>query len=77
LQKLFPSSRPPAQTTFDAFLRHSRHLGKRYNWTTALHVRNIGVGNKIVPTYADPDGSISSYRIREPQSWAFSNTLEF
>lgn len=67
----------PAQTTFDAFLRHSRRLGKRYNWTTALHVRNIGVGNKIVPTFADPDGSISSYRIREPQSWAFSNTFEF
>lgn len=66
-----------AQTTYDAFLRHSRRIGKRYNWTTALHIRNIGIGNKIVPTFADPDGSISSYRIREPQSWAFSNTLEF
>ncbi len=67
----------PAQTTFDAFLRYSRKFGKRFNWTGSLHVRNIGISNEIVPTFADPDGSISSYRIREPQSWAFSNTFEF
>ncbi len=66
-----------ATTTFDAFLRYTRNFGRRVKWTGSLHVRNIGVGNEIVPTYADPDGSISSYRIREPQSWAFSNTFEF
>jgi outer membrane receptor protein involved in Fe transport len=67
----------PSQTTFDAFLRYTRKIGRRVTWTGALHVRNIGVGNRIVPTFADPDGSISSYRIREPQSWTFSNTFEF
>ncbi len=66
-----------AQTTFDGFIRYTRKFGKRFNWTGALHVRNIGVGNQLVPTYADPDGSISSFRIREPQSWTFSNTFEF
>jgi hypothetical protein len=67
----------PAHTTYDGFIRYTRKFGKGFTWTGALHVRNIGVGNQIVPTYADPDGSISSYRIREPQSWAFSSTFEF
>jgi hypothetical protein len=67
----------PGHTTVDGFVRYTRKFGKRFNWTGALHVRNIGVGNEIVPTFADPDGSISSYRIREPQSWTFSSTIEF
>lgn len=64
-------------TTFDAFIRYTRKIGKRFNWTNAVYVRNIGVGNEIIPSFADPDGSISSYRIREPQSWTYSSTLEF
>lgn len=67
----------PAQTTYDAFVRYTRHLGRKVTWTGALHVRNIGVGNEIVPSFADPDGSVSSYRIREPQNWTFSSTFEF
>ncbi len=53
----------PAQTTFDAFLRYTRKFGNRFHWTGSLHARNIGIGNEIVPSFADPDGSISSYRI--------------
>jgi hypothetical protein len=66
----------PKQTTFDAFLRYSRELGDRVKWTIQLNIKNIGVGNEIIPTYANPDGSYASFRIREPQSWAISNSFD-
>lgn len=66
-----------SETSFDAFVRYNRRFGKRYNWTAQVHFRNIGIGNEIIPTYANPDGSYSSFRIREAQNWSISNSLEF
>jgi len=42
-----------------------------------LNVRNIGVGNELVPITSEPDGSGATYRIKPPQSWFVTNTISF
>ena len=49
----------------------------RAQWTLRLHVRNIGVGDELIPSQANPDGSIAAYRIREPQNWTISSSFSF
>ncbi len=53
---------------------YSRRFEK-FDWKARLNVRNIGVGNELIPVASQPDGSIASWRIRESQSWSLRNTL--
>ena len=67
----------PAETNFDAWVGYSRKLFNRYNWSIQLNVKNIGVGDELVPIWAQPDGSIASWRINEPQKWTLTTTVNF
>jgi hypothetical protein len=42
-----------------------------------LNVRNLGVGNELIPVSAQPDGTPNSWRIRESQAWSLRNTFTF
>jgi hypothetical protein len=65
------------EQTFDGWISYRRKLGKRITWKAQLNVKNIGVGNKLIPVAAQPDGSIHSWRIAEPQRWTLTNTFSF
>jgi catecholate siderophore receptor len=65
------------ETNFDAWIGYSRKLFNRYNWSVQLNVKNIGVGDELVPIWAQPDGSIASWRINEPQKWTLTSTVSF
>jgi hypothetical protein len=67
----------PKLSTFDGWLRYHRKLGPRVTWSMQLNVRNIGVGNELIPVAAQPDGSINRWMIREAQKWTISNTFTF
>ena len=67
----------PRETKYDAWIGYSRTLSRKYRWRAQLNVRSIGDGNYLIPTTSQPDGSICSWRIGEPQTWQFTNTLEF
>jgi outer membrane receptor protein involved in Fe transport len=67
----------PSETKYDAWIGYSRVISKKYRWRIQLNVRSIGDGNYLIPTTAQPDGSIASWRICEPQTWQLTNTLEF
>ena len=65
------------EINYDAWVGYSRKLWKKYAWTVQLNVKNIGVGNELIPVNAQPDGTINSYRIAEPQKWTLTNTIAF
>jgi outer membrane receptor protein involved in Fe transport len=67
----------PTETNVDAWIGYSRKVFGRYQWSIQLNVKNIGVGDELVPIWAQPDGSIASWRIAEPQKWTLTNTISF
>jgi hypothetical protein len=66
-----------AETNIDGWIGYSRKLNKNIRWNIQLNVRNIGVGNRLIPVSAQPDGTIDTGRISTPQSWTLTNTFEF
>jgi hypothetical protein len=67
----------PTETNYDAWVGYSRRIFGRYQWSIQLNFKNIGVGNELTPIWAQPDGSIASWRINEPQKWTLTNTISF
>ncbi len=67
----------PTETNYDAWIGYSRKVFGRYQWSIQLNFKNIGVGDELIPIWAQPDGSIASYHIAEPQKWTLTNTITF
>jgi len=67
----------PAELNFDLWIGYSRRILKFVDWNIQLNVRNVGVGNKIVPITAEPDGTGAAYRILPPQVITLTNTFRF
>jgi len=67
----------PAELNFDIWIGYSRRIWKFVDWNIQLNVRNVGVGNKIVPVTTEPDGSGATYRILPPQVVTLTNTFRF
>ena len=66
----------PSQTSYDAWIGYRRKFQK-FSWSVQLNVRNIGVGDELIPVSAQPDGTPNSWRIRESQTWSLRNTFTF
>ncbi|HEY9154322.1 MAG TPA: hypothetical protein VIM69_04285, partial [Opitutaceae bacterium] len=68
----------PSETIFDGWLSYSRpKIFRNVDWSIQLNVRNIGVGKKLIPVVAQPDGSIAQWRIAEPMTWTISTKFDF
>ena len=68
----------PRETNYDAWCGYSRAVFRdRITWKAQLNVRNLGVGRKLIPVAANPDGQMNAYRIAEPLGWTVSNSFEF
>jgi hypothetical protein len=65
------------EQNYDVWFSYGRRLGQRISWKVQLNVKNIGVGNELIPIGAQPDGSIHSWRIAEPQRWTLTNSFSF
>lgn len=79
LDRVYDVSNPyygPAQTNYDLWIGYS-HKFKKFNLKSQLNVKNVGVGNELIPVEAQPDGSIAAWRIREPQYISFRTTFSF
>lgn len=66
----------PSETNVDAWVGYTRKF-EHFDWRIQLNVRNIGVGNELIPVGAQPDGSIAGWRIAPTQSWTIRNTFSF
>lgn len=66
-----------SEVYYDAWVGYERQINKRIHWKVQLNLQNIGVGNKLIPVYANPDGVVAVWRIAEPMKWTLSNTFTF
>lgn len=66
----------PKQTNFDAWVSYT-HKFKKFTFKGQLNVKNIGVGDELIPVSAQPDGSVAAWRIREPQYISLRTTFTF
>ncbi|WP_164976150.1 TonB-dependent receptor plug domain-containing protein [Oleiharenicola lentus] len=68
----------PAETNFDAWAGYQRKLDFiKADWSIKFRIRNIGVGDELIPSRANPDGTIYEARIAESQVWEIVNNLRF
>jgi len=69
--------RGDAEKNFDFWAGYTRKLSKRLEWSIQLNVRNMFVGNELIPITVQPDGSAAGFRIRPGQTWQLTNTFRF
>jgi outer membrane receptor protein involved in Fe transport len=67
----------PAETNYDAWIGYGRRVARNIDWSIQLNVRNIGVGNELIPITTQPDGTPAGYRIAPYQTWTITNTFKF
>ncbi len=67
----------PSETNFDLWVGYSHKVWRNINWNIQLNVRNVGVGNELIPITTEPDGTPATYRIRPPQVVQLTNTFRF
>jgi hypothetical protein len=67
----------PADTNFDAWIGYNRRIWRNIDWSIQLNVRNLFVGNELIPLTVQPDGTPAAYRIRPPQTWQLTNSFKF
>jgi hypothetical protein len=67
----------PADTNFDLWVGYNHKVWRNVNWNIQLNIRNVGVGNELVPITTEPDGTPATYRIRPPQVVQLTNTFKF
>ena len=69
--------RGPSDTNYDLWVGYRRKIWRNIDWNIQLNIRNVGVGNELVPITTEPDGSAATYRIRPPQTWQLTNSFRF
>jgi outer membrane receptor protein involved in Fe transport len=69
----------PAETNCDAWVGYKlpNIIHGLVGWKVQLNLSNIGVGKKLIPAVANPDGSIGAYRIASPMTWTFRTEFTF
>jgi outer membrane receptor protein involved in Fe transport len=67
----------PAESVYDMWFGYEHKLSHGINWRLQLNIKNVGVGNELIPLQADPDGKVVMWRIKEAQKWTLTNTFEF
>ena len=63
--------------TFDMWFGYGRRITRGMTWKAQLNIKNVGVGNKLLPLAVNPDGSVVTWRIKEPQRWTLTNSFSF
>ncbi|HYP18346.1 MAG TPA: TonB-dependent receptor plug domain-containing protein [Opitutus sp.] len=67
----------PSETTVDLWLGYERRLSRRVGWQIQLNVKNANIGDKLIPVYAQPDGTIGGARLAESRLFYLTNTFTF
>lgn len=66
------------QVEFDLTIGYTRKLAKgKVDWSVQLNVRNIFGSDSLIPIQAQPDGTIASATIPQPNKWTITNTFTF
>ena len=66
-----------SEMNYDMWIGYKRKIWRDVEWQIQLNVRNLFVGNELIPITTQPDGTPAAYRIRPPQTWNLSSTFRF
>jgi len=67
----------PADTKVDAWVAYERRLGRKYDWSIQLNLKNVLDDDELIPIATQPDGTIARVAVPEPFTWRLSTTLRF
>jgi hypothetical protein len=68
----------PRTTNYDVWFRYGRKLfHNKIHWSVQLNIRDLFGSKDLIPVAAQPDGSIASARIPQPNRWMLTNTFDF
>jgi len=67
----------PAQTNYDFWVGYERKLTSKLKWKIQLNARDLFQNDKLIPIAAQPDGTISTYRIAPETLYSLTNTISF
>jgi len=67
----------PSEDSVDLWTGYERKLTKTIKWRIQLNARNVLGKTELIPITIQPDGTYSSYRIKEGPTWAVTNTFFF
>ena len=63
---------------FDAWVRYSRRiLDDKIRWSLQLNVRDLLAGDDLIAVTAQPNGTVASARIPQPNKWTLTSSFEF
>jgi hypothetical protein len=66
------------QISYDFWLRYGRRILKdRIRWSIQLNVRDLFGSEDLIAVTAQPNGTVASARIPQPNKWTITNTFEF
>jgi len=66
-----------SEINYDAWISYERRLNKHVNWSIQLNVYDLFAKSALVPTQANPDGTIAQARIPAQTTWQLRNTFSF
>lgn len=61
----------------DAWIGYEKRVWDKYDWKIQLNIRNLTNDDDLVPTFANPDGSVAGWRIQQPIRFELTNKLRF
>lgn len=67
----------PTETNYDMWISYERRLTKKIRWSVQLNVNDLFAKDSLIPTAANPDGTIAQVRIPALTSWTLRNTFSF
>ncbi len=67
----------PTEINYDAWISYERAIGRGLTWSIQLNVYDLFAKGTLIPTKANPDGTIAQVRIPSQTTWALTNTIKF
>ena len=67
----------PTEINYDAWMSYERAIGRGITWSVQLNVYDAFAKARLIPTQANPDGTIAQVRIPSQTTWALTNTFKF
>lgn len=67
----------PSEEILDAWVSYKREIGDKLTWSVQLNVNNLFGDDRMIPTQANPDGTLAQVRIPGETTWSLTNTFRF
>lgn len=68
----------PSELNLDLWMSYEKPVfGDKADWKIQLNIRNLEGDDDLIPTFANPNGVVAGWRIKEPRSFVLTNTISF